>query len=734
MKKRKSAPKLQFIPMSEVRVINNLEELADYLVSEQWMAGDQQAYVVLREDVNGLYVFGWARFLELGVKALKVARAIQKSGLTPLRARKLQDALNIHETTVDAVVQPHETAVTRAAVVNGKSGAELTAIKLNGVWVPSTEIEFPVMSGDHAHMQKETVYVEMEGLPSHFDPEPLFESEASLFGETGRRRSASELSELSIGETVPAAEQATHPTVTHQILRRTPHMDLSKEDPLAPGDHFEVAIYADEVAARPDELSEDIFIEAPADIDEFPLTVHLVATDHFAITGPQSQALTVKTSESQSEVVTFSLEVTATPKSVRAGTIVAAFEYKGRPCGKVVRSVSIAPKDAAAADSGSSDPNRSTASSGSEGPRIEIIANTQQPDMTITIVNPSNDGRNFDVVVTTPLLDGYKAGVKGLWSLKNVSSEIVSGYFQEFTKDNITQKKRLDALLGAGEELFKSTPEHFRKAFWQIIDDNLPLHSIFVVSQEPFIPWELMIPARFHNGKDDIREALGAMYSVGRWVCEDNISPGQLFPLAQSQVIAPDYRGSVPKKLLKAQAEADFVRSNFNGQAISPAAYPVFDAAMQTSTATLLHFVCHGAAQTPVAQQIYLEDGILSSVQLGGNRAFRAACRKNKPLIFLNACEVGRPQPALVGIGGFAQTFIERGAQAVVSPLWSVKDDLAYEVAMSFYEAAKKQPGRPFGDIVREIRAKAYDIASGAEDTYAAYCFYGDPLAHGVAA
>src|SRR5439155_1500083 len=117
----------------------------------------------------------------------------------------------------------------------------------------------------------------------------------------------------------------------------------------------------------------------------------------------------------------------------------------------------------------------------------------------------------------------------------------------------------------------------------------------------------------------------------------------------------------------------------------------------------------------------------LSFVQLDGNLAFGEACRKNKPFIFLNACEVGRPQPALVGVGGFAQTFIGCGACAVVAPLWSVKDDIAHDIAVEFYETVVKNPDKPFAGILSDIRSKAY--AAGFEDTYAAYCFYGDPLA-----
>ena len=44
-----------------------------------------------------------------------------------------------------------------------------------------------------------------------------------------------------------------------------------------------------------------------------------------------------------------------------------------------------------------------------------------------------------------------------------------------------------------------------------------------------------------------------------------------------------------------------------------------------------------------------------------------------------------------------------------------------------------KSPDRPFAEIIRDIRAKAYDESAVVEDTYAAYCFYGDPLAYRAA-
>ena len=77
------------------------------------------------------------------------------------------------------------------------------------------------------------------------------------------------------------------------------------------------------------------------------------------------------------------------------------------------------------------------------------------------------------------------------------------------------------------------------------------------------------------------------------------------------------------------------------------------------------------------------------------------------------------------------KSFIDLGASAVIAPLWSVKDTIAHQIAEDFYNRVKAEPDTPFAEILRTIRAKAY-ASETSEDTYAAYCFYGDPSAVGV--
>jgi hypothetical protein len=101
--------------------------------------------------------------------------------------------------------------------------------------------------------------------------------------------------------------------------------------------------------------------------------------------------------------------------------------------------------------------------------------------------------------------------------------------------------------------------------------------------------------------------------------------------------------------------------------------------------------------------------------------------RSRQPKLGESGHHQPRPPVGLLGVaGGFAKGFTDLGARAVIAPLWDVKDTIAYQIAEEFYRKVRANPRTPFGEILSRIRAKAYD--SGAEDTYAAYCFYGDPV------
>jgi CHAT domain len=98
--------------------------------------------------------------------------------------------------------------------------------------------------------------------------------------------------------------------------------------------------------------------------------------------------------------------------------------------------------------------------------------------------------------------------------------------------------------------------------------------------------------------------------------------------------------------------------------------------------------------------QSALENGqTLNSTQILGMAGVDTIFEQKHPLVFLNACEVGRGIPALLGVGGFAKSFLDLGASAVIAPLWSVKDTIAHEIAETFYKRVKAEPNTPFAEI-----------------------------------
>jgi hypothetical protein len=57
-----------------------------------------------------------------------------------------------------------------------------------------------------------------------------------------------------------------------------------------------------------------------------------------------------------------------------------------------------------------------------------------------------------------------------------------------------------------------------------------------------------------------------------------------------------------------------------------------------------------------------------------------------------------------------------------------VRDSIAQKVAVEFYEQLKQSREVSPARLFQQIRRKAYVEGEGkGQDTYAAYCFYGDP-------
>lgn len=514
---------------------------------------------------------------------------------------------------------------------------------------------------------------------------------------------------------------ARRETPQTRTIKRTPHMQLTIGEAVAPGETFEVSVYADKGAADPGSLTTPIKALVPKDTKELRFGVWMIASRQFEIIGQDVGEVTLDVSADRTTSAHFTVKADASASG--EGRLQAVFELNGRPCGSVSRKISFrAPNNPAPAP-----PSPPKAI-------IDADPHAQMADLVVTILNPSGDGRTFNCRVLSRHLPAYANGHNTVWTLPSSAKDIVDAHFAQFTSsDTQSPAARIANLRGAGIKLFDGAPEDFRTAYWALLDAKAPLKSISIITDEPYLPWELMVPRRYVDGKSVVADhALGVTYNLGRWISPVALSGRSKIPLEDSWVFAPRYPDPAmrnwPEPLAYAAAEAKLVTESFRGDEISPAVFDRLESALRTGSRSLLHFTCHGTSPGPAGQSLACQDNQpLYAAMIEGSVVVSAACGAKAPFIFLNACEVGRATPALLGTGGFAAAFIGVGANAVIAPLWSVDDALAHDVAREFYAATLKDPKRPFACILRELRARSYE--KQAEDTFAAYCFYGDPLA-----
>lgn len=466
-----------------------------------------------------------------------------------------------------------------------------------------------------------------------------------------------------------------------------------------------VRVYLDGNAFRPGELGQRLIAKPGTTVQ-----VHILTSDHFTLRDAGITAFVVDPEKDRIDLPPIILEKSLESSTVAGQPyITVVFTVDGRPCGNVKRAVD---RDGAAiADT-------------TVGETFDFVLDPgPTADLSVVITeSPDRDGRRFSCIVTSPHLPEYSDGKKANWTLGAKSEDIVAGLMDRFTAPATKPNQLIAELKGAGKLLFDAAPEIFKSAVWELIEAKKPLTSIAVVSEEQFVPWELMIP---NGGPNDEAHdlPLGVSYDVGRWIRKSKAPPRDL-AIYDCQIVAPRYIGKAVLK--QSQAEALEVSMTFQGTVVTPAPFDAVSTALRSRT-SLLHFVCHGKDGGTAGQILLLDDNDqLTDTALIGISGVSAAFRSMPPIIFLNACEVGRGNPSLIGSRSFASQFIKLGARAVIAPLWSVNDTVAHEIALTFYRALKASPQRRLADIFRDIRRKAYETGT---DSYAAYCFFGDPLA-----
>jgi hypothetical protein len=245
--------------------------------------------------------------------------------------------------------------------------------------------------------------------------------------------------------------------------------------------------------------------------------------------------------------------------------------------------------------------------------------------------------------------------------------------------------------------------------------------TIFIVSDDPSFPWELIKPVEVkgnisQNAFTD--DWLAVRFSFARWL-SGFPPPAKELSLKRICCVATD------GKLTAASEERDHLKKiavTFD----EPQSFDELLRFLGTQDYDLIHFACHGDfnINQPGESVVLLPDGNYLRPSDFLEDGIMAKFNENHPMVFINSCHSGRTGPSLIGIEGWAKELINLGSGAFIGCGWEVNDPLAAKFAVAFYKYFKG--GMCMGKAVHEARLEIMRKAP-QNSTWLAYYLYGNP-------
>ncbi len=358
----------------------------------------------------------------------------------------------------------------------------------------------------------------------------------------------------------------------------------------------------------------------------------------------------------------------------------------------------------------------------------QYVERFEQSQLNLTI-NEFHSGTSFSLEVTAKTLDENSQTISeaGTVPIRTSLSSFLKEFYAEirsFRSKNIgLPKETMEQVMALKcQDLYDTLfPENIRKLLWDLKDQ---IQVITVISDEPYIPWEIM---KMTHSQDD-------MALEGEYLCEKFIIARQFYEgnyprrleLNRLALLVPE-GSNLPFAKREREEVLDLKSSDLIVEDIPATLEEVFKLLQRNKQgANIIHFCGHGKydMDNPDNSGIVLNDKIefspdyINGKQERGIRAFR-------PVVFLNCCKAGRTGYGLTSMGGFAHRFLKKGASAFLGAIWSINDEVAYTFAHNFYE--EFLAGNTLGEAVQNARLRVRDELGGID--WLAYTLYGDPYA-----
>jgi len=339
-------------------------------------------------------------------------------------------------------------------------------------------------------------------------------------------------------------------------------------------------------------------------------------------------------------------------------------------------------------------------------------------------------------------IQSRKAGLQGRYRSEpfkndNARLDYITNLYEEieafWADDDNDYDAFMEHLMARGANLYdKLVPVEIQQRLWKARNT---LQAIQVISDEPFIPWELLYlkqPGKPAKPDSCFLVEKGML----RWVSNMGFAPTHIrLRDNHFKFVVPKYPESSGHALPGAQAEAKMLKKKFGATAIKPDSKSVKKVLSTPGTADILHFACHGLADpesiwnSGLMMQGKMQDGEYKKDNLNNEWTSTFADLRDEsggaPMVFLNACQIGRQGYNLTGTGGFAQAFVRAGASAFIGSHWSVGDAPAVAFSQTLYTELLEN-GATMMDAVSKARQAA---KNNKEVTWLAYAVYADPYA-----
>jgi hypothetical protein len=363
------------------------------------------------------------------------------------------------------------------------------------------------------------------------------------------------------------------------------------------------------------------------------------------------------------------------------------------------------------------------------------------PDLELR-VTLSSDRRMLTYSVRAPATDGVNFRPAGQTSLAEEPQKYFQPTFERLSalarklkteRTAAETSAAVQELSDIGTNLYEALfSDELKQEFAQFRAEPAGQRSLLIISDDPWIPWEMARPAGIDaSGRTYVDPPLCETFRLARWLAGPG-APDQVV-MQHGVWVAPTDNLQAAK--IESDYFADLHRRQWAIELEGPLrTAPEVETRFVEGQTEFFHFSCHGNINTddPNESKLKLDAGMyLRPSQITG--AKKIGLSQSRPMVFLNACHAGRVGFGLTQLGGWAQRFLAAGASAFIGSQWEIRDELAAQFAQEFYnrlwglDQFADQGPAPLGEALYAARMSIKQ-ADPANPTWLAYVLYGDPL------